>query len=121
MAAIEKFLVTRKRKNKPLAANTAPLEVIHEHPVLVSTLALLLRHCPQLVSERYTMKWMLLYFIVLCIIYIRHEEVVSLLCGSCEGCPLPLVERPHAQFELVGTAVGYFKINNVIIIIRSVC
>ena len=53
VVAIEKLLA-RKRKKKPLAASTAPLEVIHEHPVLISALALLLHHSPQLASERYS-------------------------------------------------------------------
>ena len=56
MAAVEKFLPRKRKKLKPSSAtscNTAPLEVIHEHPVLMSTLALLLHNNPQLVSERY--------------------------------------------------------------------
>ena len=52
VTTIEKLLA-RKRKKKPSAANTASLEVVHEHPILVSTLALLLHHSPQLLSERY--------------------------------------------------------------------
>ena len=51
VAAIERF-VARKRKKKPSAASTASLQVAQEHPVLVSTLALLLHHRPQLVSKR---------------------------------------------------------------------
>ena len=52
VAAMEKF-IARKRKKKPSTDDTAPLEVVLEHPVLVSTLALLLHHNPQLVSTRY--------------------------------------------------------------------
>ena len=56
MTAIEKFLARKRKKLKPSAAtscNTAPLEVVNEHPVLMSTLALLLHNNPQLISERY--------------------------------------------------------------------
>ena len=56
MTAIEKFLTRKRKKLKPSTAtscNTAPLEVINEHPVLMSTLALLLHSNPQLFSERY--------------------------------------------------------------------
>ena len=55
MTAIEKFLARKRKKLKPSAAtsyNTAPLEVVNEHPVLMSTLALLLHNNPQLISER---------------------------------------------------------------------
>ena len=53
VAAMEKFM--RKRKKPVTTDSTTPLEVVHEHPVLISTLALLLHQNPQLVSARYTM------------------------------------------------------------------
>ena len=118
MAAVEKLLA-RKRRKKPSAANIAPLEVIHEHPALISALALLLHHSPQLASERYS-TWYCLFRILSVrdeeavdhsfnhAVY-RHKEIVSLLCGSCDECPTPLVEKPHAQFMLVGT---YIQLEN---------
>ena len=53
VAAIEKF-ITRKRRKKPTSPNSAPLEVVQEHPVLVSTLLLLLHCSPELVTARYS-------------------------------------------------------------------
>ena len=52
VTAIEKFIARKKRK-KQLSSAIAPLEVVQEHPTLVSTLALLLHHRPGLVSARY--------------------------------------------------------------------
>lgn len=113
VAAVEKLLA-RKRRKKPSAANIAPLEVIREHPVLISALALLLHHSPQLASERYS-TWYCLFRILSVrdeeavdhsfnhpVYVYRHEEIVSVLCGSCDKCPTPLVEKPHAQFMQVG-------------------
>ena len=49
MDAMEKFVARIKRKKK---TSSVPLEVVQEHPILVSTLALLLLHSPQLISTR---------------------------------------------------------------------
>ena len=46
---IEKLVAKKKRKKM---SSSISLEVVQEHPVLVSTLALLLLHSPQLVSTR---------------------------------------------------------------------
>ena len=58
LSAIEKY-IAKKRKKKPSETSGTPLELVHQHPVLVSTLALVLHQRPELVSAR----------CVLCLLY----------------------------------------------------
>lgn len=101
LSAIEMF-IAKKRKKKPSATSGSPLEVVHQHPVLVSTLALVLHQRPELVSARCVLECSCNHGVLTNVyLSIRHVDIVTVLCSATEECPAFLVNNSRAQFELV--------------------